>query len=128
MLLKEQIAGLIAEKTELTGKVEALTAQVQGLDATKSEMDKKIADALALIQTLTAENNTLISKLAGVEKELDEAKKALSSPAYNDANAGTKAVKGGDVQDDKADLVAQLNAIKDPAEKTAFFRKHFMKG
>jgi chromosome segregation ATPase len=100
---------------EANGRITALT---NDLNAAR-EMEKQLNHDLAQAKERYAEAETRIQQLEA------QAKSAETKAAEICASVGVDPVQvtpGGDPK--QADLLAQFNAITDPAKKTAFFRAH----
>lgn len=107
----ERIASLQVE----ADKVPALVAKITELEANAVEANTQHESALT-------EKATRISELGAEVKDLTD--KLALSPGHKDVSAGTSAVPSTPGEDSQNDIVAQFAAIKDPAEKTAFYKKN----
>jgi chromosome segregation ATPase len=100
---------------EANGRITALTNDLTAC----REMEQQLGHDLAQAKERQKEADTRIKQLEAA------AKSAEAKAAEICASVGVDPVQvtpGGDAK--QADLLAQFNAITDPAKKTAFFRTH----
>ncbi len=143
-----EIERLTAENAKLTTeRDEAKTA----LEANQSELATQCEDLQGQVTTATAAADAAKAKVTALEGELASTKAELQAAKDRIANPPAEIVKiasakaaeitqaqgqppiaaalpgtvtGGTAASSGADLVAQMNAIKDPTERTIFFRKN----
>lgn len=115
----EAVKGDLAAANEVLEEAnQKITALTNDLTASR-EKEKQLGHDLSQAQEKQSQADARIKQL---EKD---AKTAEAKAAEICASVGVDPVQvtpAGDAQ--QADLLAQFNAITDPAKKTAFFRKH----
>lgn len=100
---------------EANGRITALTNDLNA----SLEKEQQLVNELAQAKERLKEANTRIKQLKA------DAKSAEAKAAEICASVGVdpfQVTPGGDAKQE--DLLAQFNAISDPAKKTAFFRAH----
>ncbi len=109
-LLESQPEALKLAEASLAESETALTASAAAL--TKAQTD---------LATAISERDAAKAKAAGVDDEVKT--KAAQAAAAIVAAQGAKAIEAS-ADASKGDIVAELNAITDPAQRTAFVQKN----
>jgi len=128
----EAAAQLDNDKAEAAIKVaQAHEEQVKGLEAELQEAQEALAGALEVNDGLIADAEEAEEKVTLAEAAVEEAQAAvvakdakLENPAIKDASAeGEDEAADLDVDEPKG-ILEEYDAIADPAEKQAFWRKN----
>jgi chromosome segregation ATPase len=142
MSLKSQIDELNAQLSEAVANLEterSASAELSAtIDSLRDEAAKMVEDHAAEIATLTEERDAHLdhtheqaqritaveAELATVKAELDQAKQALENPAFVAAasEGGDPIAEAGEPAQNQVDMLAEFSAIKDPAERAAFYK------
>jgi len=114
----KKISELEAEKKAMAENDSGVAGQAEGL---KAELD----DANLKIAQLEKDRDQLKADLEAEKKSVD--KKASSKALEITAGQGQAPIKPGTANPATAgggDIIAQLNSIEDPTERTVFYRKN----
>lgn len=129
--LSERFSALTADHaTAVTSLAEAIAARdaavsrAAALADTNTKLGEDIAGHLANLAAVTAERDSEKTRADAAVAEAEKVKSVLAIAPVPDTAGAEPVADGGAAQVAVNTITAQYSAIKDPAEKTAFYRKH----